>query len=104
MYENYSFAFRHDAVSATRAVSLPVVHLVFGFVLGVGLAFSARQRGHRRLIWFIGSILVVCAMHGAYDSMIFAPAWASVVIPLIIGGGMWITWLGTRRLAAGGNL
>ena len=100
IYENYSFAYRNEMVSAARAVTLPVVHLIFGFVMGVGLAFAARKRGKKRLLWFFLTVCLVILMHGVYDSIIFAPEVAWLVIPLIMGFGMWITWYGTRALVA----
>ena len=93
VYENYLFAAHTGAPPGARLVTLPVVHLCFGVLLGAGLAHAWPRPPLARLATLLVALAAAIGLHGAYDHVLFDPRLPRLAVaPLLalIAGAAWL--------------
>ncbi len=96
MYENYSLGVRFGMLTGPELLTRPIVHLLLGFVMGIGLAHASYLRPMRRLWNIVLTLIVVSTIHGLYNWVVYDPKLPGLLISLVLGICILITWLGLR--------
>tara|TARA_B100000029_G_C17537980_1_gene945597 strand:+ start:775 stop:1506 length:732 start_codon:yes stop_codon:yes gene_type:complete len=96
MYENYSLGVRFGVLTGPELLTRPIVHLLLGFVMGIGLAHASYLRPMRRFGNIILTLVLVSTLHGLYNWVVYDPNLPGLLVPLVLCICILITWLGLR--------
>ncbi len=96
LYENYAFAVQSGSPPGPRLVTLPLVHLLFGLIVGAALVRSP-GRPMPGLPRLLGALALVSALHGAYDFVLFERDVPKLLVAPVMAGIALVAWAGTRR-------
>lgn len=104
LYENYQYAILNGAPTVPGLVTLPFAHLLFGCLVGVGIAHASRYDGLKRLGIVLGALIVVILIHGAFDRAVLPPPMLSGALgSMILAFAIGLTFWGIRTLNAPRN-
>jgi RsiW-degrading membrane proteinase PrsW (M82 family) len=99
LYENYQYAVLHGAPTIPGLVTLPIAHLLFGCLLGVGIAHASYFTGLKRVGVVFIALIVVVLIHGAFDRVVLPPPMLSGALgPMILLVAVGLTFWGVRTL------
>jgi RsiW-degrading membrane proteinase PrsW (M82 family) len=95
IYENYAFAVQSGCPPGPRLVTLPLVHLLFGLIVGAALV---RPPGGPRpsLLRLLGALALASGLHGAYDFVLFDRTMPKLLVAPVIVAIAVVAWAGSR--------
>ena len=99
LYENYQYAVLNGAPTIPGLVTLPIAHLLFGCLMGVGLAHASYFEGLKRVGVVFMALIVVVFIHGAFDRAVLPPPMLSGLLgPFTLALSIALIFWGVRSL------